>query len=128
MAFPKAKVGLEAGKLRYRISLQNQQVTHDSDGGQVIEWVEVARLWAGIEPLSAREFLQADAIQSKVTARITIRYRGNVDAKMRIVHPARLPGEVTDADTIYNIHGVIRDNETLIDWITLPVSEGVNTG
>jgi len=118
MTFPSAKVGLDAGKLRHRVTIQRQTVGHDSDGGRKVTWDDVATVWAAIEPLSARERLVADQVQSEVTARITIRYRDDVDATMRVKH----------GDDLYNIHGVIRDNESMFDWITLPVSIGLNDG
>ncbi len=80
-----------------------------------MEW---ARVWAGIEPLSARDFIAAQAVQSEVTARIVIRYREGVTAAMRIKHAGRL----------YTIHGVLPDAKSGREYLTLPVSEGVNDG
>lgn len=116
--FPKPAVGLDAGRLRHRVEIQEQDVTRDSDGGQVIGWKKIDTVWAAIEPLSARERLVAEQVQSEVTARITIRYRDDIDASMRIKH----------GDDVYNIHGVLADNETMRDWLTLPVSIGLNDG
>src|SRR5690625_1847908 len=118
MTFPSAKVGLDAGKLRHRVTIQKCVLGIVSVGGRKVTWDDVATVWAAIEPLSARERLVADQVQSEVTARITIRYRDDVDASMRIKH----------GNDTYNIHGVIRDNESMFDWITLPVSIGLNDG
>jgi SPP1 family predicted phage head-tail adaptor len=73
---------------------------------------------AAIEPLSAREFIAAQAVQSAVTARITLRYRAGLDASMRIVHNG----------TIYNIAGVLADPDSGLEYVTIPVSTGVNNG
>lgn len=68
---------MEAGKLRNRVDLQRVTVTRDSHGDQVKTWATLATVWASIEPLSGREFLQASQVMSDVTVRIKI--RGNPD-------------------------------------------------
>lgn len=110
---------IQAGKLRHRVSLQERQTTRDPDTGDVLSaWVEVALLWASVEALSARDFIAAGVNQSKVVARIVIRFRENINASMRIVHGAKL----------YNIEGILPDKDSGREYLTLPVSEGVNDG
>ena len=108
-----------SGDLRHRVQLQRQVDTQDAATGAVIVgWSTIANPWAQIRPMSAREFMQSAANQSEVRGYITIRYRGGVDASMRIVHRGKY----------YNIFGVIPDPESGIEHITLPVGEGVNLG
>ena len=110
---------MRAGRLRHQVSMQRMTETVDPDtGARSKDWVEVAKVWAEIAPLSARDFVQASALQSKVTARITIRYRPDITADMRILH----------GDKIYSIAGVLPDNKSGQEYITLPVSEGTNHG
>lgn len=110
---------MRAGKLRHRITIQKPGRARDPvTGGWIDGWTEVARPWASIEPLSAREFIAAQASQSAVTARIVIRYRPDIDATMRILYRGR----------VYNIHGVLADPKSGLEYLTLPVSEGVNDG
>lgn len=105
-----------AGKLRHRAELQEQQVEQDLVTGEMLTtWVTIARPWAEIVPLSAREFIAASAEQSEARARITIRYRQDVNASMRIVHRGMA----------YNILGVLADPVSGLEYLTLPVSEGV---
>jgi len=118
VTFPKAKVGLDPGRLRHRVEIQKQRQSRDSEGGVVVAWEKVATVWAGIEPLSAREKLMADQVQSELVARIVIRYMDGIDSSMRIKHGSK----------VYNIAGVIADNETMMDWLTLPVSLGPTEG
>ena len=113
----------EAGKLRHRVRVESKQSgAVDSSGDSLPDtWVTVKDgVPAAVEPLSAREFLQAQAIQSGVSARITLRALSvpTLDASMRIVHRGK----------IYNIAGVLPDKESGLDYLTLPVSEGVNQG
>lgn len=110
---------LQAGRLRHRIILQAPVETQDvSTGAMEVIWVNEARLWSAIEPLSAREFIASQAEQSKVIARITIRYTGNISPNMRLYHEAQ--------NKYYNIEGVLPDKDSGLEYITLPVSEGVN--
>ena len=110
---------MRTGKLRHLVSLQRNVPSQDmATGAMVDNWIEVARLWASIEPMSAREFVAAHAVQSEVTTRITIRFRAGITAAMRIVYRG----------SIYNIAGVLTDRESGVEYLTLPCSEGVNRG
>lgn len=115
---------IASGLFRHQMALQDQVQSQDPVTLEVtVTWSTVATVWAAIEPLSAREFIQSAAMQSKVSARITIRYRAGVTAAMRLVHL------VDGADgKVYNIEGVLADKESGREYLTLPVSEGVNDG
>ena len=67
-------MSIAAGDLRHRVLIQQQVTTRDEDGVQTTSWLDVATVWASVEPLSAREFIQSGQTQAAVTARITIRY------------------------------------------------------
>lgn len=75
---------MEIGNLRHRITLQKMQVTRDSFGAEVQEWVDTATLWAKLEPLSGKEFFAAQQIMAEVSLRITIRYLKGVEPKQRL--------------------------------------------
>lgn len=108
---------LQAGKLRHRVVLQRQQEAQNNDNGAVdVTWIDIATLWASIEPISAREFVASEAEASKVTTRITIRNR-DITAKMRFYHAAK--------DAYYNIEGILADKESGLEYITCPCSEGL---
>lgn len=111
---------IKAGRLRHRVDIQSRSNVQDPITGEItVTWVNTwTAVPAAIEPLSAREFIAAQAVQSAVTARITLRYRAGLDASMRIVHNG----------TIYNIAGVLADPDSGIGYVTLPCSQGVNTG
>lgn len=109
---------LAAGRLRHRVEIQYAVESQDPSTGEVFStWGEFATVWAAIEPLSAREFIAAQAEQSKISARVVIRYLAGVNAKMRIYHSAK--------QSYYNIEGVLADKDSGLEYLTLPVSEGV---
>lgn len=114
-------MSIPAGNLRHRITIQKKTVTdrHPATGTEITEWVP---LWesvpAEVVPLSVREFVAAQAVQSKLSARIRIRWRAGIDASMRILHDGR----------IFNIEGVLPDPDSGRSYLTLACSEGVNSG
>ncbi|MHA6639934.1 phage head closure protein [Stutzerimonas frequens] len=114
---------MQAGKLRHRVQIQELIQTQDTETGIAImawsDWPAPGqRLWASIEALSAREFIAAQAGQSEITARIVIRYRPGILPTMRILHRGK----------VYAIHGVLPDAHSGLEYLTLPVSEGVSDG
>ena len=109
---------LDSGKLRHRISIERIERTQHPVTGAIAEtWTEIAKVWAAVEPLSAREFVQSAAEQTEVTARITIRTR-DILATDRIIHRG----------TVYNIRGALADKDSGFEYLTLPVAAGVNEG
>jgi SPP1 family predicted phage head-tail adaptor len=117
-------MAIASGRLRHQMELQEQVQAQDATTGvTTVTWSTVATVWAAIEPLSAREFVESAANQSQVSARVTIRYRAGVTAAMRLAH--MVDGV---AGRIYNIEGVLADKDSGMEYLTLPVSEGVNDG
>lgn len=113
---------ISAGRLNRRIIIQQRAVTQDSSGGQVETWTAVATVWSAIEPLTARELMAAQAVQSEVSHSITIRWQAafadpKAVAAMRAVYGAR----------IFNIAGSMNTEERNRELI-LTASEGLNKG
>ena len=88
---------MKAGKLDQRVTLEQLVAIGDSWGGIVEAWAPLMSVWAAVEPLVGREYLAAQAAQSEVTARVTMRYRPGITAQDRVIHEG----------TIYNIVSVI---------------------
>lgn len=49
---------------------------------EVIVWTTVATVWAAVEPLTGREFLEGRALDAELSTRIRVRYRTGV-----VMHP-----------------------------------------
>ena len=110
---------LQAGKLRHRVTIQrlSEGVQDPMTGDIITDWQDLKTVWASVEPLSVREFIQAGASQSEVTTRITMR-KTDVKAADRILHRGQ----------IFNVIGVLPDPKSGLEYITLPCTEGVNDG
>ena len=113
---------LSAGTLRKRITLQQQSLSVDSYGQQVITWTDVATVWASLEPSVGRELVAAQAVRLDQPTTITIRWQGafgspRAVAAMRAVYNGRT----------FNIHSVENEDERNV-LLTLIASEGLNDG
>ncbi len=82
------KSACHAGTMTKRVLFKSPPATTDSFGEPSTTWTDVKTVWASVEPLSGREFLQAQASQSEVTHKIIIRASG-ITANMRAVYDGR---------------------------------------
>ena len=89
------------GSLRHRIILQKPVIIKDNIGQELEEWQDVATVWASVEPLSGKEYFNAQQTNSEVSTKITIRYLSGITSQMR----------VTFQKHIYNILSVINFEE-----------------
>lgn len=116
-----------SGRLRHRVDIQSPVEVQDDVTGEikVTGWADfAANVAAEIAPLSAREFMESQALQSVVATRITVRYRVGITAKMRCRHD---DGKGTV--TYYQLAGApIRDPNQGLEWLTLPCASGVYDG
>jgi SPP1 family predicted phage head-tail adaptor len=92
---------VRAGQLRHRVTIQEPDPTQDEYGEAVPTWSDMATVWAAVEPLQGREFLEAQRVGAEVTTRIRIRYRDGIVAEMR----------VSWGDHTYDIEAVIHVEE-----------------
>lgn len=107
--------------LTHRIDIQRKVVAQNPTTGEMTtSWQSISakRIAAAVEPLSARELIAAQAVQSQVVARVVIRWRSDLEASMRIVYRGQY----------YDIAGVLPDKDSGLEYITLPVSQGVSDG
>ena len=105
---------MRAGRLRQRLTLQSKSETRDAYGAAIISWSDEATLWGAIEPLSGKEYLAQDSIQSEAKVRIVIRYYSGVATSWRVKHDG----------LYYDIKDVL-DLDTRHRQMTLMTSKGV---
>lgn len=123
---------MRAGRLRTWLTFEKRAVDIDSDGaaGQIDDVGNRIELWepafaassrmpCEVVAVSGRELMAAAAVQSRVSHRITVRFRPGFDAGMRAVDPDGV---------IYNLEAIIPDRETGRNTITFLASTGVNEG
>lgn len=107
---------ISAGNLRHLVKIQQISQSQSSDGSIVNFWFDIySGVYASIDPISAREFLVAATTEHQLNARITIRYKSDITAKMRVVH----------GNKVYHIEGVQPDIDSGIEYLTLVCSTGI---
>ncbi len=65
---------MQAGKLRHRLTVEDYTETVDSYGEMRKTYSTTTTVWGSVVPLSGRELVQAQQVQSEATTRIRIRY------------------------------------------------------
>lgn len=93
---------MDIGQLRHPVEIQGKTLTQDPYTGEISEgWGVIGQEWASIVGVSGREFIAASAEQSETTYRVTLRYRPDLDASMRL-----------ESDGVtYGIKAVLPDNK-----------------
>lgn len=72
-----------AGELRHRVAFLHRAVRVNS--GVVSEmWEPAFVCWASVEPIAGREYWQAAAVNRENEVRFTVRFRRDVDERMRV--------------------------------------------
>ena len=118
-------MAISAGELRHRVNIQRKVPGQNQVSGSPTHTWETlfSMVPAKIAFLSVKDLMAAQAIQSKVTCRITIRYRDGLDATMRIVGASGCY-----KDKVFNPAGWLNDLESGVEYLTAPCSQGVNQG
>jgi len=111
---------MQSGKLPHRITIEYEtEGDQDQVTGYVpVIWTEFTKVWGKLEALSTKDQLQAQAINSSMTARCKIRYSSTasrIDSTMRVLFRGKY----------WKIDGdPIPDNQSGLEWLTLNLSEG----
>lgn len=84
---------LAAGRMRDRVVIQTKSAARDSYGAEVITWSTLATVWASVESIGGREFIEnqygVDQTRAVRAVRVVMRYREDVQPWMRITHEGR---------------------------------------
>lgn len=96
---------MRAGELRQRITIQSKTVVQNSFGEEDITWTDLATVWAAVEPLRGREFLDGRMITAEITTRIRIRKMDGISPEMRVVFGSKI------YDVIAVVHVEERERE-----------------
>lgn len=77
-------------RLRHRLVLERPDYVSDEGGGASVAWLQVAELWAAIDPLSGGERVAAQRLSGHLSHRVTLRYRPDVTPEKRFRLGTRL--------------------------------------
>ena len=96
---------MRLGKLRHRITIEQVAETQDTDGSLIETWSSFASAQGSIEPVSGREYFDAQTTHADVTHRIYLRFVSGVTPKMRVKY----------GDRIFDILSVINTRERNVE-------------
>lgn len=97
---------MQAGDLPHRVQIQQDQGTTKTGLGQPIpSWATIAWRYAKIEPLSGREYWDAQQVKSAVTHTVTFRHYEGLTTAMRLKFGTR----------VFNL-GAVRNLEENGEW------------
>lgn len=77
------------GQMNRRVTIQSVTTTPDGSGGYTETLVDVATVWARVEPLLGREQIQAMQTDMERPHRFTMRYRAGITGATRILYDGR---------------------------------------
>lgn len=101
------------GDLRDVVTIQAPGIGQDDIGEPVHAWGAFVTVRANVRDLTGRQLFAAQAAQSQVTTRITIRFRDDITTAMRVVRGTE----------IYTIQNVMNGGRR--DWTELLCVRGV---
>lgn len=102
---------MQAGTLRSRVALQAPVEARDDIGGVHQDWQTVIDVWAGIEPLRAKELFEAQSIEARLSHRLTLRAYAALEARWRILEMST--GRVFQVYSVRDLHERHRTTEVL---------------
>lgn len=117
---------MNAGQLRYSVTLQRRVDQQDAVGQVVHTYEDIADVLAAIEPLNGREAIAAQQIAAEVSTKITVRHRDDLNATSRVTHIARYA--VPQVVEIYDVLAVMADAETGRTWLKLLATKRIAEG
>ena len=75
---------MRAGQLRHRVVIQSGSASQDSFGQVTQTYAAAGTVWAAVEPLSGREFLDGKLVEAELDTRIRMRRQSGVTERSRI--------------------------------------------
>jgi len=108
---------MRAGRLRHKVEFQELFTQIDSEGDRVETWVDLFGypISTEVAPVSGREYLSSQAVQSQLNTRMTVRYNDKFKPGIRAVFRGK----------VYKIEAVLPDPNSGLHYLTLMASEGV---
>ena len=102
---------MRAGQINRRITIERNTAGRDAAGAETESWTTLADMpvWAEVRPAAGREFFDAQQIIAEAKVVFRIRFRSDVDHKMRVNYDGNL----------YDIHSIAEiDRRKALDIMT----------
>lgn len=113
---------MQAGQLRKRVVLQQRSTAQDGMGQQLTTWVDLASMWAEIEPVSGGQMERMRSIYNHTSHKVVVRWQPILE-DVRYVGSYR----IVYAGRIFDVGASMNELERN-RMVTLLCSEGLNEG
>ena len=108
---------MDFSKLRQCITFQKPGGTVKNGMGEDVPvYTDFATVWAAVEPLTGREYAEAQKIRAETTYRVTTRYMAGITPDMRVLHK----------DKTLNIASVLNIDERNVELQIMAVDGDIN--
>jgi len=77
---------MKIAEYRHKVVIQEQSLSRNSYGEEVVEWVENHRPFAKVDTLKGTEKYAAQRLTEETVTKFTIRHMTGVDNTMRVIH------------------------------------------
>ena len=77
---------MNPGELDTLVTIHRATEARAANGSVIKTWADLAQVWASIEPISGREAVMAQQLQSAVSLKATIRYGTGVTVRDRLMN------------------------------------------
>ena len=102
------------GRMRWRVTIEREQITADSSGGGTATWNSVATVWAEVKPMSSTERSVSGKREAYSKYKIRMRSRSDLTEADRL----RVAGK------LLNITGIEDSDEMIPRWTIVYAEEG----
>lgn len=115
---------MSIGKMQHRLTIQSRSRSSDGGGGAASTWSTVDTVWGRIEAKGGSERFFGDQNEARTSHLITIRFRRDVTAAMRIVYSYAV--DSVNYSRTFNIRSIANKGER-DKYLELVCEEGVAT-
>lgn len=102
------------GRMRWRVTIEREQITPDGSGGGTATWTPVATVWAEVKSVGSVERAVSGKREAYSKYRIRMRHRSDLTEADRL----RVAGK------LLNITGVDDSDEMISRWTIVSAEEG----
>jgi SPP1 family predicted phage head-tail adaptor len=97
------------------LHIEQRTVGNELAGEEAETWVRILREWFDIQPLTGREYVEAQAVQSNVSHKATCPFFAGANSKMRLTlgENANTPERVFNVESVVNVG----ENNRLLEWM-----------
>ena len=80
---------LQAGRLRHRVDIQSSTVVANSYGEEETTWVTDSVVWASVESLMGKEYMDGNTVLADISHKVFVRYKSakNLSSQQRLLTP-----------------------------------------